>query len=146
MIGQIKHVFLQYYSRTRYNITHKQGSGSDSLACIDRFFASACISFLLLGAPPDRCACAYWLWRVLFHACSLVVCVAVRLVCFLACMEADNSNQRIFAQLVESKRMTKPLFYHNYSHVVARNCWCAFASSSLRVQQRFLADVGFDIR
>ena len=65
---------------------------------------------------------------------------------YVACMEADNSNQRIFAQLVESKRMTKPLFYHNYSHVVARNCWCAFASSSLRVQQRFLADVGFDTR
>ena len=38
------------------------------------------------------------------------------------------------AQWVQNNRviLDKALLYDNYSSVVARNCWCAFASSTLR--------------
>ena len=132
----VEHVTISFKSRlAAVTVSHALTDPLQALASV------------LLGAPPNRCACASCLWRVLFHACSLVVCVVVcsaRML--LAWKRATVINAYIFTQLVQNKRMTKSLFYFNYRHVVARNCWCAFASSSLRVQQRFLADVGFDIR
>ena len=132
----VEHVTISFKSRlAAVTVSHALTDPLQALASV------------LLGAPPNRCACASCLWRVLFHACSLVVCVVVRLVCCLhGSGQQSSTHIYIFTQLVQNKRMTKSLFYFNYRHVVARNCWCAFASSSLRVRQRFWADVGFDIR
>ena len=88
----------------------------------------ACFVSCLLACRSRRCpAC-------LFDCQNLRTDNSWRMPMLVACMFLDNSNQRIFVQLVQNNRMIsdKSLLYDNYSSVVARNCWCAFAPSTLR--------------